>query len=100
MYKLYKNDKLVLETSSIKEVQSYGKNKQVVFSYINGYELLRDGTKEHKVNCTIKSIQSFLDDYEVDYDKSIKDPIKLVESVGEAWANRFNDGSGSGWIKY
>jgi len=74
------------------------KRIKIKFCHISGYEGLRDGTKT-EVCKSLKDIQDLLNDWEIDFDETIKDPIELVDSIENAWADKFDDGGGSGWIE-
>jgi predicted RNA-binding protein with EMAP domain len=75
------------------------KHIRIEFCHIGGYELMRDGTQT-EVCKSLKEIQCFLDGEEIEYDKTIKDPIKLVKSIEKEWAEIWDDGGGRGWIEY
>lgn len=84
----------------IKVIKEHNKNQiNIKFCHIGGYELLRNGTKTETCK-SLKDIQDILDDWEVDYDINITDPVKLAESVVDEWANSWDDGGGSGWIEF
>jgi len=70
----------------------------VTFYHIGGYELLRDGTKEETCN-SLKEVQEFLDDVEIEYDETITCGEELAYSVEDKWAERYDDGGGSAWIE-
>ena len=72
---------------------------KIRFCHIGGYECLRDGTQT-EICRSLSDVQCVLEDYEIEYDKTIKDPIKLAESIEDEWADRFDDGGGSGWIEF
>lgn len=67
------------------------------FNYIGGYECMKDGTKSKTLH-TLEEVQDHLDDFDIEYDRSISDVKKLVESVIEEWEEMFDDGGGRGWI--
>lgn len=75
------------------------KQIRIEFCHIGGYELMKDGT-ETFICKSLKEIQRFLDDEEIEYDKTIKDPIKLVKSIEKEWSDIWDDGGGRGWITY
>lgn len=72
---------------------------RVDFCHIGGYELMRDGTRIETCN-SLNEIQDLLKEYGIDFDETIKDPIKLVKSILKKWKERWDDGGGSGWIDY
>ena len=65
---------------------------------IGGYELLRDGTKTTTCK-SLKSIQELLDEWSIEYDAAIKDPLALAVSVRANWSASWDDGGGSAWIE-
>ncbi len=71
---------------------------EVTFYHIGGYELLRDGTQEESFD-DVEDLKEFLNDLEFVFDGDIEDIYELAESVEDAWAARYDDGGGSGWIK-
>ena len=71
---------------------------EITLSYIGGYELLRDGTVSETVN-SLKELQSFLDERQMEYDKDITDLYVLANTIEDAWEERNDDGGGSGWIE-
>lgn len=83
----------------LKAIKNLDSVKTVTFSWIGGYELLRDGTRQDTYT-DVKSVKDMLDDYEIEYDNRITDLIELSKSVEEAWADYNDDGGGSGWIEY
>jgi hypothetical protein len=84
----------------IKTIESQDKRQILIdFCYINGYECLRNGTQT-KTCESLSDIQNLLNDYDIEFDREIEDPIKLAESIEGEWAERFNDGGGSGWIEF
>ena len=84
----------------IKTIKTEAKKQvKISFCHIGGYELLRDGTKTEE--CTsLSEVQGLLEEWEIEFDKTIKDPIKLAESIEDEWSESWNDGGGSGWIEY
>lgn len=75
------------------------KEVKIEFCRIGGYESLREGTKKD----TCKSLQdvvNVLNRFDIEYDISINDPVKLAKSVEDCWEYCWNDGGGSGWIEY
>lgn len=75
------------------------KQVKIKFCHIGGYECLRDGTKT-EICKSLSEIQGLLEEWEIEFDETIKDPIKLAESVEDEWGERFDDGGGSGWIEF
>lgn len=71
----------------------------VLFCHIGGYELLRDGTHWEEVDYAIDSVLAHIEGYEIELDKEYNDIEELLEVVEILWAERFNDGGGSGWIE-
>jgi len=87
-------------TDLIKEIKSQDKKMiKIKFCRIGGYECLKEGTKS-EICKSLKDVQSILEDWNIEYDESIKDPIKLVKSIEAEWSDKFDDGGGSGWIEY
>jgi hypothetical protein len=74
------------------------KQVNIKFCYIGGYELLRDGTKTTTCK-SLKSIQDLLDEWSIEYDAAIKDPLALAVSVRANWSACWDDGGGSAWIE-
>ena len=75
------------------------RHKIVKFFHISGYECLSDGTQKDTA-FDLKGVKGILEDYEIEYDETITDYLELAQSVEGAWAERFDDGGGSGWIEY
>ncbi len=75
------------------------KQINIKFCHIGGYESLSDGTQT-EICKSLKDVQDLLKEWDIEYDKDIKDPIELSKSVINIWEERFNDGGGSGWITY
>jgi len=82
----------------IKTIESQAR-KEVKFCHISGYESLTSGTKTN-ICKSLKDIQNLLNMYEIDYDKTITDPIKLAKSIENEWIEMHDDGGGSGWIEF
>mgnify|MGYP003644409939 CR=1 FL=1 len=72
---------------------------RIKFCRIGGYESLRDGTQT-EVCKSLEDVQNLLDDWDIEYDETITDPYKLADSIELKWEDMFDDGGGSGWIKY
>lgn len=98
--KIIKTKESWISKDLIKEIKNQDKAKiKIKFCHISGYECLRDGTKTDICE-SLKDIQSVLYEYDIEYDDTITDPYKLVESIESEWTDRFDDGGGSGWIEY
>lgn len=98
--KLIKTQKTWESDSLIKAIKEQAKKSiNVKLCYIGGYELMKDGTKT-KLCKSLEDIQDILEDFEIDYDNTITDPIALAMSVQQEWAESWNDGGGRGWIEF
>lgn len=75
------------------------KQIKIKFCHIGGYECLKDGTITN-ICKSLQDIKDVLDDYEIEYDETITDPIKLVKSIEDDWSDTWDDGGGSGWIVF
>lgn len=85
-------------------LESYDDSVLVKFCHIGGYELLRDGTQTEECTSFQEALE-ILEDFEVELSVDPKDYSEetftdFLDAIEEDWAERFNDGGGSGWIEY
>lgn len=98
--KIIKKKKNWESSELIKLIKEYEEKEiKIQFCHIGGYELMSDGT-QIEICKSLKEIQKFLEGYEIEYDKTIKDPKELVKSIYDAWEEMWDDGGGSGWIDW
>lgn len=84
----------------IKLIKSQDKKQtNIKFYHIGGYESLKDGTQT-EICKSLQDVVDLLNEYEIEYDETIENPIKLVKSIETKWSKLWDDGGGSGWIKY
>ena len=106
MFKLYKDDTLIKESGSLKDIRKFCKLQKspkwkLTLCHIGGYELLRDGTRKETVR-TAQELVDLLKDHEClpilkdALDTSNTDFINTLEA---SWNARYDDGGGSGWFE-
>jgi len=98
--KIIKSKDIWQSDELIKVIKAQDKKTiKIEFCHIGGYECLRDGTRT-KVCKSLKDVQELLDNWDIEYNANIKDAIQLADSIESKWADKFDDGGGSGWIEY
>lgn len=85
-------------------LESYDDSLEITFYHINGYELLRDGTRKETCS-SFEEVLELLDEYGIEppvdpNDYSEETITDFLDAIELAWHERFNDGGGSGWIEY
>ena len=95
--KILKTKKQWATTEILSEIKALKANKGVTFYHIGGYECLSDGTHKDATVVTLKDLQDFMDDYEIEYDAQ-KNFKELLLTAEKEWNEIWDDGGGRGWV--